>query len=134
MRLLLDTHVLVWMDNDERKLGRKTRAVIERAWKDGEVGVSPVSFWEIGMLQSRRKLRLPAPLATWRKALMTAGLSEWPLDGETTIRALGFADLHDDPADRFIVATALERGAVLVTADERLLSWQHALDRQDASK
>lgn len=122
------------MDNNDRKLGRKTRALIERAWQGESVRVSSVSFWEIGMLEAGRRLRPPMSLSQWRQSLVSAGVEEWSLDGDVAIRALGLADLHDDPADRLIVATALARSAVLVTADERLLSWQHALERQDASK
>jgi len=50
------------------------------------------------------------------------------------VRALDLSDLHDDPADRFIVATALVHGAALMTADERLLDWHHAMERHDARK
>jgi PIN domain nuclease of toxin-antitoxin system len=57
-----------------------------------------------------------------------------PLDGNVALRALDLAMLHDDPADRFMVATALAYEAMRVTADERLLGWQHSLERQDARK
>lgn len=130
--ILLDTHVLVWADNDDPRLGPKARARIERLWSDGKVVVSPIAFWEIGLLQARGRLKLPASLLDWREALINAGVSEVPLDGAVAIRALDLAGLHDDPADRFIVATALVHDAALMTADERLLSWRHSLERFDA--
>lgn len=130
--ILLDTHVLVWADNDDRRLGRKARVRIEQQWPNGEIAVPAIVFWEIGLLQARGRLRLPTSVGAWREALIAAGVVELPLDGQTAVRALDLTGLHDDPADRFIVATALVHGAALMTADERLLDWPHALERHDA--
>ena len=132
--IVLDTHVLIWEAGGVRKLGRKARALIDRHWEAGKVGVSALSFWEAGMLQARRRLSLPVPARQWRDELLAAGLTELPLDGAIAVRALELSGLPDDPADRFIVATALEHGAALVTADERLLDWRHPLERHDALK
>ena len=73
-------------------------------------------------------------MRTRGNAVLTAGAVELPLDGNVALRALELAGLHDDPADRFIVATALVHEATFITADERLLGWQHSLERQDARK
>jgi PIN domain nuclease of toxin-antitoxin system len=51
--IVLDTHLLVWADNDERRLGRKARALIDRLWKRGQVAVCAMSFWEVALLASR---------------------------------------------------------------------------------
>lgn len=130
--IVLDTHVLVWADAGDRQLGRKTRALIDRMWNIGKVAVPAIAFWEVGLLQARRRLRLPVPVADWRNAILTAGALELPLDGAIAVRALDLAGLHDDPADRFIVASALIHDATLVTADQRLLDWRHPLGRHDA--
>ena len=132
--IVLDTHVLVWADNDDRRLGRAARALIDRLWASGKVAVSAIAFWEAGLLQARRRLRLPASVADWRSAILAAGAIELPLDGTVAVRALELSGLHDDPADRFIVATALVHGAALMTADERLLEWRHGMERHDATK
>ena len=132
--IVLDTHVLVWAVSDDRKLGRKARAMIDRLWTIGKVAVPAVAFWEAGLLQARRRLRLPSSAREWRDAVLAAGANELPLDGAVAVRALELAGLHDDPADRFIVATALVHGATLMTADQRLLDWQHAMERHDARK
>lgn len=132
--IVLDTHVLVWAVTDDRKLGRKARALIDRLWASGRVAVSSIAFWEVGILHARRRLELPSPVGEWRDALLGAGAVELALDGAVAVRALDLAGLHDDPADRFIVATALVHGAGLMTADERLLDWPHALERHDATK
>jgi PIN domain nuclease of toxin-antitoxin system len=47
--ILLDTHALVWLATQDRKLGRKTRALINRFWETNQVAVSAISFWEVGM-------------------------------------------------------------------------------------
>ncbi len=132
--IVLDTHVLVWADNDERKLGRKARALIDRLWKRGQVGVSAMSFWEVAQLQSRGRVALPVAADEWRGELLEAGLVELPVDGKVGVRAVGLGGLPDDPVDRLIVATALHHGAALVTADERLLDWKQPLTRHDARR
>ena len=132
--IVLDTHVLVWADRDDRKLGRKARALIDQAWAIGKVAVPAIAFWEAGLLQARRRLDLPMSVREWRDAVLAAGAIELPLDGAIAVRALELSGLHDDPADRFIVATALVHRAALMTADERLLGWHHAMERHDARK
>ncbi len=130
--ILLDTHVLVWADTDDRKLGRKTRALIERNWNVGQVAVSAIVFWESALLQVRRRLSLPCEVGEWRPHLLSSGLIELPVDGGIALRAVDLVGISDDPADRFIAATAITHEAALVTADEALLSWKHALKRHDA--
>jgi len=131
--ILLDTHALIWLDTADRRLGKKTRALVEREWALNQVAVSAITFWEAGMLAERRKIRLAAPVAEWRTRWVDAGLIELPLDGTVLVRSLDLGSLSADPADRFIAATALAVHAVLVSADEKILTWQHELARHDAS-
>ncbi len=129
--ILLDTHILVWAASGERKLGRKARALIDQHWSAGKIAVSALTFWEAGMLQEHGRLRLPVPVRDWRDELIAAGVTEISLDGTIAVRALDLPGLPGDPADRFIVATALVHGAALMCADEKLLGWQHPLERHD---
>jgi PIN domain nuclease of toxin-antitoxin system len=130
--ILLDTHVLIWADSDDSQLGRKARALIDRFWPSGKVAVPAIAFWEAGVLQARRRLRLPASVAEWRQSILAAGAIELPLDGAIAVRAIELNGLPSDPADRFIVATALIHEAALVTADERLLDWPYLKEKHDA--
>ena len=130
--IVLDTHVLAWTDFDERRLGRKAKALIHRLWDGGKVAACAISFWEIALLQARGRIKLPAAVDAWRTQLLAAGLLELPVDGGVAIRAVGLGDLPEDPADRLIVAAALQHGAALMTADDRLLAWSHPLARHDA--
>ena len=130
--IVLDTNALVWVTAEDQRLGRKARALVEKSWTAGKLAVPAVAFWEIGLLEARKRLRLPAPVREWRQSLLDAGMIELPLDGVVALRSLDLTGLPDDPADSFIAATALVHGAALMTADEKILNWRHALERHDA--
>ncbi len=129
--IVLDTHALVWLTTASSKIGRRASALIDQHWESGSVAVSAISFWEAALLSSAGRVKLP-DVAQWRLGRLANGLIELPLDGESAIRAAGLGGLPGDPADRFIVATALQHRATLVTADERILGWAGKLDRFDA--
>ena len=129
--ILLDTHVLLWLRFGDAKLGRRARAVLDRATREGSAAISTVTFWEAGMLKEKGKLDLRADIAAWRASLLRDGLVELPVDGAIAVRAGALRDVHGDPADRFILATALE-GHRLITADTRLLGWPGDVARLDA--
>ena len=129
--ILLDTHILMWLRFGDRRLGRRARAAIDRATREGSVAVSTITFWEAGMLQEKGRTQLPADISAWRASLLREGLVEIPVDGAIAARAGSLRDIHGDPADRVILATALE-GHQLITADDRLLAWPGAIARLDA--
>ncbi|MCZ8132566.1 MAG: type II toxin-antitoxin system VapC family toxin [Steroidobacteraceae bacterium] len=133
MKVLLDTHALVWLATDDVPLGRRSRQLANAASTDGSLYVSAVSFWEVGMLVARGRLATPTSAAEMRAQALAAGYLELPLTGPVALLAATL-DLHRDPVDRFLAATAMLHDAVLVTADERLLAWPNALRRQDARR
>lgn len=115
MRLLLDTHVLLWSQQAPSRL-----AVVEALLLDpgNELVVSAVSAWEIAIKTSISKLTLPDPVATWVPS-RTAALGATPLP-ITQAHAVAVAELpyhHRDPFDRLLVAQARAAGASIVTAD-----------------
>ena len=128
---LLDTHVLLWRERGDRRLGQTARGEIDVALSAGNAAVSVISFWEVAMRVQKGHLDFFLESYTWRLDLIEQGLAEIPLDGNITVRAGLLPDMHGDPCDRLIVATALE-GHELVTADERLLEWPGPLSRIDA--
>ena len=83
------------------------------------------------MLVAKGRLSLADDVASWRRQNLRQGLTEIPVDGEIGARAGSLAGLHGDPADRIIVATAMD-GHRLVTADQRILDWDGPLQRLDA--
>ncbi len=130
--ILLDTHTLIWMDQDDPRLGKESRSSIATHYEDDAVCVSAISFWECAMLQAKQRITLPSEVAQWRTELLANGLVELPIDGALAIFAAQLSDLHKDPADRFIAATAIRHGATLITADEKLLASPASLKRLDA--
>lgn len=130
--ILLDTHVLLWLDRDDTSLGVQARATITQAWDLGEVAVSAISFWEAALLHQRGRIALRRSAAAWRSDWLEAGLRELPLDGATALLGAGLSDFHADPADRFIAATALRHQACLLTADRSILAWPGTLQRTPA--
>jgi len=130
--ILLDTHVLIWLDQDDPVLGLIARQQADAALKGGRLAVSAISFWEIAMLVAKQRIVIEVPLPTWRQDLLNLGLREIPVSGEIGIAAVQLDQLHGDPADRIIVATALLREATLMTADRKLLEWSGQLERYDA--
>ena len=79
------------------------------------------------------QLDLRFDLDAWRRGMLDQGLMEIPVNGGIAVRAGLLADMHGDPADRLIVATALE-GHRLVTADQRILDWRGRLSRLSATE
>ena len=95
------------------------------------MAVSSFSFWEIAMLNDKGRLHVARDIFSWRNSLLEDGLFEIPVDGQIGTRANNLPNFHPDPADRIIVATALE-GHRLITADELILRWSGSLSRLDA--
>lgn len=130
--ILLDTHVLIWVDFGLPNLGEHAVAAIADAGTSGTLAVSAISFWEAAMLAAKGRITLPVAPRSWRRALLEAGLIELPVNGDIGIEATELAGLPADPADRLICATALHLGATLVTADAALLGWDGPLQKMDA--
>lgn len=129
--ILLDTHVVLWLRAGDPRLGFKARAEIDNAWESQQLAISAMSFWEIAMLRNKGRLSYPENVSQWRREQLSQGTIEIPVNGEIGIRAYDLPNFHPDPADRIIVATALE-GHRLITADELILRGDGSLDRLDA--
>ena len=76
----------------DRRLGGVARREIERAWQSDELAVSAISFWEVGMLVDKGRIRLADDIEAWRRKHLEQGMVEIPVDGETAIRAVQLAD------------------------------------------
>lgn len=131
--IIADTQALVWLWTGDGHLGPIAREVIDGALRSGDLAVSAITFWEVAMLRAKDRLDFPEDVTGWRRELLGQGLIEIPVDGEIGIRANELADFHADPADRIIVATAMN-GHQLVTADRRILDWSGGLRCVDAAR
>jgi len=125
--IVLDTHTLLWWVNDPTTLSKPAAKVIDAAVKSRSVYVSSISSWEIALLVERGRLRLALDVRDWIchcEALPF--LTFVPVSNAIAIESVRLPDFpHGDPADRIIAATALSLGAVLVTKDDKLQSYQH---------
>ncbi len=118
--ILLDTHVWIWWRSDPSRLSRRAKREIDRARR---VGLSAISLWELAMLVRKQRLELDRGLLEWvESALEEPVIEVLPLT--PAVAALGSElEIHGDPGDRIITATALLAGAALVTKDEQLQSY-----------
>jgi PIN domain nuclease of toxin-antitoxin system len=132
--IVLDTHAAIWLVADDPSLGKRSRSLIADACAADELAISAISFWEIAMLIARGRLRALDGAEAMRARIAASAVREISLTGEIAVAAVGLRNLHADPADRFIVATAIAHDAVLLTADVKLLDWRHSLKRQNAGK
>ncbi len=122
--LVIDTHVLIWLMFGDDRLGRRARGQIDLAAKAGELVISAITPWEIGVLASKKRIDLQRDVMAWvRDALALPGVTSAGLEPEIAVESTRLPfHMHPDPADRILVATARHLGATLVTADHRLLT------------
>lgn len=126
--LLLDTHCGLWAQLGlVRRLSEAAVKAIQNAESEGGLRVSVISVWELAMLEKRGKLALPMDVRTWvEEALSKPGVSVAPLTPEISIESVRLpGELHGDPADRMLVATARILGATLLTKDAQLIRYSH---------
>jgi PIN domain nuclease of toxin-antitoxin system len=124
--ILLDTHCWVWSqfghDHEFSALGLST---FKQAATDGMLRLSVISVWEVALLESKQRLHLHMDCMEWvRRALETPGLSLVPLTPEIAVESTRLpGNMHADPADRILVATARNLGARLMTRDQALIDY-----------
>jgi PIN domain nuclease of toxin-antitoxin system len=121
VKLLLDTHIWIWSLNSDRKLGR--RVARELASLRNEIWLSPVSVWEALLLAENGHISIPeGPHRFFEAVIAERGYRRAELTNEVAFESRRLALSTEDPADRFLAATAKVYDLTLVTADERLLA------------
>lgn len=125
--ILLDTHVLVWWVSDKKKLSRGAIKAIVDAQKHGGLAVSAISIWELAMLLTKGRLVITMVPEEWLERIETTdGLQILSVDSAIARNSVYLpGNLHDDPADRIIIATARAIGIPLVTADKKIRDYPH---------
>lgn len=132
-RLLLDTHIALWLDSGDGQLKPTTRALIDQCWKNGgSILLSAVSAWEIAVLVDRGHIQLDLPLHRWLdRFLGRTGVNSVPLEHKAAIRAYQLHHLeHRDPGDRLLIASAIELSCAFVTYDERIVQFSRSHGEQ----
>ncbi len=125
-RLLLDTHAWLWfLGGTDGRLSKNLIARIEAASGAGQLWMSVISIWEIGLLEAKGRVHLGMIVEEWvAEALAKPGVRLAKLEPAIALAASRLPGVfHADPADRFLVATARALNAVLVTADKRIIGY-----------
>jgi PIN domain nuclease of toxin-antitoxin system len=122
--IVLDTATWIWRASDPKRLTTIARRAIDEAER---ALVCAISVWEVAMLVAKRRIQLDRPVEQWVDiALALPGIQLAPLDPAIAVRSTKLpGEFHPDPADRIIVATALENAAAIITPDERIRSYPH---------
>jgi PIN domain nuclease of toxin-antitoxin system len=114
--IILDTHIWIWYIN--RELDKFPTSWLEIIETANQVGISPVSCYEVALAQQRGRLLLPIPVNQWfQEALSPSGISLLPLTTAIASSAVNLSPIHRDPFDRIIIATAIEHQAKLASID-----------------
>ena len=126
--IVIDTHILVWWVSGDKSLSiPASRAITRTLAGDGEVIISSISAWEISMLIEKGRLVLSMDVESWLGEISQIdGVRFIPVDNEIAIKSTELpGTFHKDPADRMIVATARKLAVSLVTADEKIIQYEH---------
>ena len=130
--VLLDTHIWVWANADPGKFKKSAARAIELAAAERRLFVSAASVWEIALKAQKGELLVSGDLRTWlREQRRYPGVRVLPVNGTLAIDATSLPEWvrksdkrpHKDPGDRFIVAEARRRNAVLITSDALMIEY-----------
>ena len=116
MKLLLDTHVLIWAAGLPDRLSANARELIADA--DNELFFSAASLWEIAIKSGLGREDFTVDARLLRRGLLDNGYSELPVASEHAVAVDGLPPIHRDPFDRLLIAQAMVEGITLLTADE----------------
>jgi PIN domain nuclease of toxin-antitoxin system len=121
MNLLLDTHILLWSLNGSDRLLPQMKNALEEP--SNTLWLSPITIWEILILHEKDRIRIDHsdPVKWIRKVLNSIPFKEAPLNHEVAVQSRQVKLPHQDPADRFLVATALVYDLILMTVDQKIL-------------
>lgn len=116
MKLLLDTHILIWAAGFPDRLPKEARALIQDV--DNELIFSAASLWEIAIKNSLGREDFAVDARLLRRGLLDNGYNELPVASEHAVAIDGLPPIHRDPFDRLLIAQSMVEGITLLTADE----------------
>lgn len=127
--IVLDTHALLWWVNGDSQLSPHALDAIEHELQadDGDILISAISAWEIGLLVEKGRLTLSMSTDNWLDTVEEIDSVRFvAVDAATAVESTRLpGEFHEDPADRMIVALARHFNAELVTADERITAYRY---------
>ena len=125
--VVLDTHVWVWFVSNPELLSKKAKKSLDAAIGDRGIFISSISAWEIALLAANKRLDLTLDVTDWITKSETLPFFQFiPVDNTIAVKSVNLPHpLHNDPADRIIIATAISLGASLVTKDNKILNYPY---------
>ncbi len=129
MKVLLDTHIWLWYLLGDEQLSENLKEIIQDC--NNELWLSPISVWETVVLAQKGRIELNSEPAIWvKRYLKILEVKEAPLTHEIALLSRELDFIHQDPADRFIAATAIKLNLFLATVDRNLqgLDWLSTID------
>jgi len=125
--IVLDTHVWIWWVSSPVLLSETAKDIIDRAVVERNIFISAISTWEVAILVSRGRLKLTMNAGDWVAASEALPFFNFvPVSNSIALKSVELPGaLHNDPADRIIIATAASMGAILVTKDEKIRNYPH---------
>lgn len=125
--IVLDTNALIWWISNPEKLSRKAKKTIEEAEKKRAIYISSISVLEIYTLVKKNKLKFNILADNWLEKVESLPYVNFvSMDNKIAVQSVNLPDfLHKDPADRIVIATALQIGAKLITSDRKILDYPH---------
>ena len=125
MKVLLDTHVLLWAAGEQARLARDARELIED--RDTELVFSAVSIWEVAIKNGLGRDDFSVDPRLLRRGLLENGYTELAVTGSHAVAVDSLPPLHKDPFDRMLVAQAQVEGFLLLTADPAVASYRGSI-------
>lgn len=121
MKLLLDTHLLLWAAGEPSRLSKEARNLINDP--DNELLFSAASLWEVSIKRGLRRKDFKADPRILRRGLLDNGYGEIPIHSDHVVVLDSLPAVHKDPFDRILVAQAVAEGIELVTTDSQMLQY-----------
>jgi PIN domain nuclease of toxin-antitoxin system len=127
LRVLLDTHILLWTALEDRRLSARATSILYDP--ANEIAFSVVAIWEVAIKHNLRRLDFPVPPDVLREAALAIGWNELPVLADHAIEVGRLPLIHGDPFDRLLVAQARCEGLSLLSADRMLWKYGHPVQR-----
>ena len=125
MKLLLDTHIILWLAGAPEKLSEKTQALLQAS--DNSLFFSSASIWEIVIKLGLGRKDFKVDPSRLRKMLMENGYAEISITAEHALKIESLPALHKDPFDRMLLAQARTEGMMLLTVDPLIAQYQDSV-------
>jgi PIN domain nuclease of toxin-antitoxin system len=121
MKLLLDTHLLLWAAGAPQRLSKRARKLIDN--QDNELLFSAASLWEVAIKSGLGREDFKVDTRLLRRGLLDNGYRELPIISDHVVATEGLPFIHKDPFDRILVAQATVEGITLLTIDSLVLQY-----------